>query len=73
MKKVNRRTVIKRLGMGTVALAASSHYGQVFAQSNRYAKYRGSTVLVHIPEHPHYNAARQLFAEFTAETGIRVE
>lgn len=40
---------------------------------DRYAKYRGQTIVVNYPAHPHYDQAEKLFAEFTAQTGIKVE
>ena len=52
---------------GTALPFASS-----FAQ-DRYAKYRGSTVVMSIPAHPHYDAMQKLLPEFTKETGIKVE
>ncbi len=43
-----------------------------FAQ-NRYAKYAGSTVVINIPAHPHYDAMVKLLPAFTRETGIKVD
>ena len=40
---------------------------------DRYAKYKGQTLVVNYPAHPHYDQAEKLFAEFTAQTGIKVE
>jgi multiple sugar transport system substrate-binding protein len=40
---------------------------------DRYAPYRGQTVVMSIPDHPHYDAMQLLLPEFTRETGIRVE
>jgi len=34
---------------------------------------RGRTVVVHWPAHPHYDVAQTLLADFTRDTGIRVE
>ncbi len=39
----------------------------------RYAKYRGQTVVVNIPAHPHYDAMVKLLPDFTKATGIKVE
>jgi len=43
------------------------------AQSNRYAPYKGQTVVFSIPSHPHYDAMMKILPEFTKETGIKVE
>jgi multiple sugar transport system substrate-binding protein len=40
---------------------------------NRYAKYAGQTVTINIPAHPHYDAMGRILADFTKETGIKVE
>jgi multiple sugar transport system substrate-binding protein len=52
--------------------AALGPWVQTQAQ-DRYAKYKGQTVVVNYPAHPHYDQAEKLFAEFTAATGIKVE
>lgn len=38
-----------------------------------YAPYRGKTLVVNFPAHPHYNAVMKILPEFTKETGINVE
>lgn len=40
---------------------------------DRYAKYKGQTVVLSIPSHPHYDAMLKILPEFTKETGIKVE
>lgn len=40
---------------------------------SRYAPFRGQTVSLSLPEHPHYDAMLRLLARFTQETGIKVE
>ena len=40
---------------------------------DRYAKYRGQSIAVNIPAHPHYDAMIRLLPDFTKETGIKVE
>ena len=40
---------------------------------NRYAKYAGQSVTINIPAHPHYDAMGKILADFTKETGIKVE
>ncbi|CAM4019662.1 ABC transporter substrate-binding protein [Deinococcus marmoris] len=72
-----RREVLRKLGLTTAAIAASTtlpHFSIAGAQaSSRYAKYKGSTIVLSIPAHPHFDAAIKMFAQFTRETGIRVE
>ncbi|MEO0914638.1 MAG: extracellular solute-binding protein, partial [Pseudomonadota bacterium] len=38
-----------------------------------YDAYKGTTLVVNFPAHPHYNAVMQVLPQFTEETGIRVE
>ena len=40
---------------------------------DRYGKYRGQTVVISVPAHPHYDAMQKLLPAFTKETGIKVE
>ncbi len=40
---------------------------------DRFAKYKGQTVVMSIPAHPHYDAMVKLLPEFTKQTGIKVE
>jgi len=67
---VNRRHVL--------AQATASVFGAAFplasarAQS-RFSPYRGQTVSISIPTHPHYEAMQRLLPSFTERTGIRVE
>jgi multiple sugar transport system substrate-binding protein len=65
---MKRRQLIQG-ALGGVALGPWVHA----ASQDRYAKYRGQTIVVNYPAHPHYDQAEKLFAEFTAETGIKVE
>ena len=62
----------RQLIQGAAAGAALGPFVHVQAQ-DRYAKYRGQTIVVNYPAHPHYDQAEKLFAEFTAQTGIKVE
>jgi len=41
--------------------------------ADRFAPYRGQTVVISIPEHPHYLAMLQLLPAFTQMSGIKVE
>ena len=38
-----------------------------------YADYAGTTLVINVPAHPHYNAMMKVLPEFTKETGIKVE
>jgi len=38
-----------------------------------YAPYKGTTLVVNFPAHPHYDAAMKVLPKFTEETGIKVE
>lgn len=53
--------------IGALALTATA------ALANPYAPYKGETLVVNFPAHPHYNAVMKVLPEFTKETGIRVE
>lgn len=52
-----RREVIKKIGLFTATLAVTGgvpHFNVARAQSaSRYARFRGTTIVVHIPAHPH--------------------
>lgn len=67
---MHRRKILKAAGLSVfgAALPIAST-----AQQNRYAKYKGKTIVVNFPAHPHYDQAEKLFAEFTEQTGIKVE
>ena len=41
--------------------------------ADRFAPYRGQTVVISIPDHPHYAAMQQLLPAFTQMSGIKVE
>jgi multiple sugar transport system substrate-binding protein len=42
-------------------------------QADRFSRFRGVTLNLSIPSHPHYDAMTKLISEFTAVSGIRVE
>ena len=62
----------RQLIQGVAAGAALGPWVHTMAQG-KYAKYKGQTIVINFPAHPHYDQAEKLFAEFTAETGIKVE
>ena len=58
----------------TAATALAAALPKAFAaRQDRFAPYRGQTVVMNIPEHPHFDAMLPLLPEFTHETGIKVE
>jgi multiple sugar transport system substrate-binding protein len=69
---MKRRTLIRSAGGSALGLVAAgwplAGYGQ-----DRYARYRGQTLVISIPSHPHYDAMMKLLPEFTKATGIKVE
>lgn len=65
---IKRRTLLQAGAAG----AAAGPWIHLAAQ-NRYAKYKGQTIVLNYPAHPHYDQAEKLFQAFTAETGIKVE
>lgn len=67
---MERRDFVKIAG--ATVFGAGLPFSGIAAQ-DRYAKYRGQTIVINYPAHPHYDQAEKLFAEFTAETGIKIE
>jgi len=55
------------VSIGAMAVSTS------IALANPYAPYKGDTLVVNFPAHPHYNAVMKVLPEFTKETGIEVE
>ena len=55
------------------AIAAGSVMAAGTAMADPYAPYKGKTLVVNFPAHPHYNAVMKVLPEFTKETGIKVE
>jgi multiple sugar transport system substrate-binding protein len=43
------------------------------AFADPYDPYKGETLVVNFPAHPHYDAVMKVLPEFTKETGIAVE
>ena len=67
---MQRRELIKATGLSVFgsSLPISSSWAQ-----DRFSKYKGTTVVMSIPAHPHYDAMVKLLPEFTKQTGINVE
>ncbi|MCP3870086.1 MAG: extracellular solute-binding protein [Gammaproteobacteria bacterium] len=60
---------IHRAAVSVAALALSAG----IATANPYAPYKGTTLVVNFPAHPHYHAVMKVLPQFTKETGIKVE
>ena len=69
---MKRRTFIQTAGGSALGLVGAGLPLLGRAQ-DRYAKYKGQTVVMSIPAHPHYDAMLKLLPEFTKQTGIKVE
>jgi len=41
--------------------------------ANPYEEFAGTTLVINVPAHPHYNAMMKILPEFTRQTGIEVE
>jgi len=67
---MKRREFIKLSSLSV--FGAALPLGSARAQ-NRYAPYKGQTVVFSIPSHPHYDAMMKILPEFTRATGIKVE
>ena len=62
--------------MALKTLAAAAFGGLLAATAavaSPYAPYKGKTLVVNFPAHPHYDAVMKVLPEFTKETGIKVE
>ena len=64
MEKIIRYFVV--LLIVFLSLTGKSH-------ANPYAPYKGKTLVVRFPSHPHFDAVIKVLPEFTKETGIKVE
>lgn len=53
--------------------AAVSVLALATAMASPYDKYKGTTLVVNFPAHPHYDAVEKVLPDFTKETGIKVE
>ena len=71
--RMKRRNLLKAGGIAGILGAAQFPLIKGAIAQDRYAKYKGQTVVINYPAHPHYDQAEKLFAEFTSLTGIKVE
>ena len=69
---MKRRQLIQSAGGGALGILGAGLPLVGHAQ-DRFAKYKGQTVVMSIPAHPHYDAMLKLLPEFTKQTGIKVE
>ena len=69
---MKRRTLIQSVGGSALGLIGAG-LPLVGRAQDRFAKYKGQTVVLSIPAHPHYDAMIKLLPEFTKQTGIKVE
>ena len=69
---MKRRSLIQAGGAGALSLLGAA-LPLTSRAADRYAKYKGQTVVMSIPAHPHYDAMLKILPEFTKETGIKVE
>ena len=60
---------LKTICLGIFALAITTG----LAAANPYAPYKGTTLVVNFPAHPHFTAVQKVLPQFTKETGIKVE
>ncbi len=67
---MQRRDIVKAAGLSVFGAAFPIASSQA---QDRYAKYRGQTIVISVPSHPHYDAMHKLLPAFTKETGIKVE
>ncbi len=70
-RSIKRKIVSTALVPPIVALAVCLTAAFVFASP--YDKYKGTTLVVNFPAHPHYDAVAKVLPDFTKETGIKVE
>ena len=72
MKK-QRRVLLQSGGIAAILSAAQFPLIKNSLAQDRYAKYRGQTVVFNYPAHPHYDQVEKVLGEFTSQTGIKVE
>jgi multiple sugar transport system substrate-binding protein len=65
-----RRELLAMLGLG---FSQSQALSMVSSSGPNYALFKGQTVVMSVPAHPHLDAMIELMGNFTRETGIKVE
>ena len=64
---------MKHARKSLVAAAAALGMAAGAALADPYAPYKGETLVVNFPAHPHFNAVMKVLPRFMKETGINVE
>ena len=64
---------MKHARKSLVAAAAALGMAAGTALADPYAPYKGQTLVVNFPAHPHFNAVMKVLPQFMEETGINVE
>ena len=64
---------MKHARKSLIAAAAVLGMAAGTAAADPYAPYRGQTLVVNFPAHPHFNAVMKVLPRFMEETGIHVE
>ena len=59
--------------IGAACAFAAALFAAAAATAGPYDPYRGTTLVVSFPNHPHYDAVDKVLPDFTRETGIKVE
>ena len=67
---MDRKQALKTIGYSV--FGASLPIASTWAQ-DRYVKFKGQSVVLNIPSHPHYDAMVKILPDFTKETGIKVD
>jgi multiple sugar transport system substrate-binding protein len=62
---------LSRRSMVAATLAAPLFINRAYA--NPYARFKGTSLVVNFPAHPHFDAVTKVLPKFTEETGIKVE
>ncbi|MFD2176675.1 extracellular solute-binding protein [Veronia pacifica] len=67
------KTIGKRKAGLLAVTAAASMMVSSLVNADPYKPYKGETLVVNFPAHPHYDAVMKVLPEFEKETGIKVE
>lgn len=71
---MHRRDTLKLFAGALVASALPIPFVKRAAgAAERHAPYKGTTIVVNWPSHPHFDIAQRFIPQFTEETGIKVE
>jgi multiple sugar transport system substrate-binding protein len=65
----NRRDLLK----ASAAAAFTTALWPSAGHANPYERFKGTTLVVNFPAHPHFDAVTKILPQFTTETGIKVE